>query len=140
MNILLIEDNPADILLTKEGLREIDFQGQLKVLRDGEKAISFLSELNDSVGGFFPDLIFLDLNLPKRNGFDVLRHLQSEPFLRSLPTLILTTSDNQEERDYCRAMGASDYLVKPLEFSEYILLLRHTLTAWKKGSPLRHTA
>ena len=92
INILLIEDCLADIRLTQEMLKESVIQNKIYVVKDGEEAISFLMKKGNYNKCPSPDLIFLDLNLPKKNGREVLIEIKSDPFLKSIPVLVLTTS------------------------------------------------
>ncbi|MEO0900193.1 MAG: response regulator [Bacteroidota bacterium] len=129
MRILLIEDNPADILLAREALKEIGFNGQLLVETDGLSALKYLDQLATN-GGLFPDLILLDLNLPKVDGLEVLKMIKESSELQSIPTVVLSTSDDSMDMKKSRKLNANNYLVKPLDFAEFIDMLRGTLTHW----------
>src|ERR1051326_2082334 len=95
--ILLVEDNHGDIRLTKEALKESKLDFHLDVVTDGEQALDFLNKRNDHEGAISPNLILLDLNLPKKNGIEVLREVKAHNLLKKIPVIILTTSDSKQD-------------------------------------------
>ena len=121
MSILLIEDNAADVGLVREALEEHGVNGDLVVLTDGEKAIRYISQM-DSSSVACPDLVILDLNLPRRPGFDVLERMRASAQCASSPVLILTSSDTSEERAEATRLGANHYLRKPTRLDDFISL------------------
>lgn len=127
--ILLVEDNPMDIQLAREALREVGISHRLQVVFDGEQAIARLQTLKKS-GGVLPDLVLLDLNMPRSSGRDVLAFVKQDPHLCAIPVLILSTS--REERDIvdCYRLHANSYMVKPLDFGSFINLMRSTCDYW----------
>jgi CheY-like chemotaxis protein len=118
-NILLVEDNEGDILLARQMLNESGINHILNVLKDGEAAIRFLSTTKESLGAKFPDLILLDVNLPKKNGFEVLRYIKSSAKTRHLPVIMLTTSSHINDRELALKTHADLYFTKPLEVGTF---------------------
>ena len=122
--ILLVEDSPSDIALTRDALAEAKVINDLHVVNDGEAAIDFVRQRGEYAGVPRPDLILLDLNLPRRSGLEVLEDLKNDPDLRRIPIAVLTTSD--EDRDiigaYDRHVNA--YMTKPIDFDEFARCIR----------------
>jgi CheY-like chemotaxis protein len=121
-HIVLAEDNANDVELTLTALRENRVINEVVVVRDGEEALDYLYKRNryaDRPGGN-PALVLLDLKMPKVDGIEVLRHVKSDPALRSIPVVVLTSS--REERDLVRTydLGVNAYVVKPVDFHEFI--------------------
>jgi two-component system, chemotaxis family, response regulator Rcp1 len=117
LDVLLVEDNRTDAELVREALTSWERPPHLVVFEDGEQAVAYLGSQPASN---LPDLIFLDLNLPKKDGLEVLRELRADERLASIPVIVLTTSDR--EQDVIKAYGAhaNCYLTKPLEFEAFI--------------------
>ncbi len=107
-HILLVEDDPDDIELLKEALKEGDIDCTLETLMQGNEVIPRLEKGHD-----FPNLIILDLNLPKMNGKDILKFIKSSEQLKNIPVLVLTTSSSVEEKESCVRAGAAMYISKP---------------------------
>jgi len=128
--ILLVEDNPGDVLLTQEAFREGRLAHRLSVIEDGEEAIRFLRREEQHVNAPQPDLILLDLNLPRKDGREVLAELKSDPELRHIPVIVLTTSD--AEQDVWRAynLHANCYLTKPVHMDEFLNKIRSVEEFW----------
>lgn len=122
--ILLVEDSPSDVALTRDALAEAKVINDLHVVNDGEAAIDFVRQRGDYADVPRPDLILLDLNLPRRSGLEVLEDLKNDPDLRRIPIAVLTTSD--EDRDiigaYDRHVNA--YMTKPIDFDEFARCIR----------------
>lgn len=120
VKILLVEDNEGDILLTTEALEECKVKNELRVLRNGSDALNFLLTCSQSNKKDMPDLILLDINLPKKNGHEVLQSTKNHPALKHIPIIILTTSSS--ELDILRAYQehANCYIIKPLEVAEFV--------------------
>src|ERR1051325_6885790 len=120
--ILLVEDNPNDVELTLAALRENRLANEVVVVRDGAEALDYLHRRNayeDRVGGN-PALMLLDLKMPKVDGIEVLRQVKSEPRLKAMPIVVLTSS--REEQDLVRSydFGVNAYVVKPVDFAEFV--------------------
>lgn len=122
--ILLVEDSPSDIRLTRDALRDAKILNELHVVTDGEQAIAFLRGEGDHAGAPRPDLVLLDLNLPRRNGLEVLEEIKGDPVLRRIPVAVLTTSPEDREiiGDYDRHVNC--YLTKPVDFVEFTKVLK----------------
>jgi CheY-like chemotaxis protein len=117
--ILLIEDNPADALLVEEALQEFHVTAEFVVLDDGEKAIRFIEEF-DATTASCPRLVILDLNLPKRNGKDVLRHIRHRAQWNHVPVVILTSSNTPTDREEAIRLGANQYIRKPPQLEDFL--------------------
>jgi two-component system, chemotaxis family, response regulator Rcp1 len=115
VKILLAEDNPADVYLIEEALREHQVPFDITVAEDGEAAIAMI------IGGKVkPDLVLLDLNMPKRSGGEVLTHLREQPHCRTLPVIVLTSSDSPSDREEALRLGATSYIRKPTGLDEFL--------------------
>jgi CheY-like chemotaxis protein len=119
--ILLVEDNPADAGLVREALEEHGVECDLILMSDGETAIEFVEYLDAGVVGC-PELVILDLNLPRRTGQEVLAQIRSSTICANVPVVILSSSDGQRDRDNAARLGASEYLRKPSRLNEFIEL------------------
>jgi CheY-like chemotaxis protein len=119
INILLAEDNPADVFLLRESLKEHGIEFALEVAENGEQAMARLNELRDGSGDGTPDLVVLDLNLPQVDGTELLRHLRSIPRLAGLPVVIFTSSDSTQDRQNAAMLGAM-YIRKPVNLDEFM--------------------
>lgn len=130
LRILLVEDNPDDVELTQEALEEADVETDLLVAEDGVAALDILRREGEHAGAETPDLILLYLNLPRMTGFQVLEELKSDPDLRRVPVVVLTTSD--EIRDVLTAYEshASAYVVKPVDLDEFLAKVRGIVEFW----------
>jgi len=118
-SILLVEDNAGDVRLTREALREADVSVELTAVADGEQALAFLR--GDAPR---PDLVLLDLNLPKKNGLEVLEEIKGDPDLRTIPVIMLTTSSSARDIAACYDRGVNCYVVKPLDLDDFTRLVR----------------
>lgn len=125
--VLLVEDNPGDVELTKRALRQGPLLSQLHVVRDGVTAMKTLRE-EGRTGGF--SMIILDLNLPGMSGFDVLTELKADPALRRIPVVILTTSSRRADIDKAYELGAASYVVKPVELGRYVEIMSTMEAYW----------
>jgi DNA-binding response OmpR family regulator len=117
--IVLVDDNPADVLLVREALSWHDVKSDLLVARDGDEAIRVLDEI-DSHGLPCPDLVVLDLNLPRKNGFEVLQRIRSAGRCRTSPVAILSSSDALSDRKRADLLGASQYFQKPSNLQDFM--------------------
>ena len=129
-HILLVEDSPADVLLTKEALADSKLLVELHVAEDGIQAMEFLRHSGPSSEAPTPDLVLLDLNLPLKDGREVLAEVKADPHLRSIPVVVLTTS--QAEEDVLRAYGlhANCYITKPVDFESFVNVVRSIQQFW----------
>lgn len=130
IQILLVEDNPGDVRLTRETLRETKLVCILSVAADGEEALSMLRREGPHASAPRPDLILLDLNLPKLGGREVLSAIKSDPALRSIPVVILTTSKAEEDIMKSYELHANCYISKPVEFEGFVKVVRSIEDFW----------
>jgi CheY-like chemotaxis protein len=130
LEILLVEDNPGDVRLIKEAFRDSPSVGSFQVTVDGEAAIDYLSNVGENGLNPRPDMIFLDLNLPKKNGLEVLEEIKSNPMLRSIPIVVLTTSNSEEHIYRSYNLNANCYITKPVDFDEFMNVVKVIETFW----------
>jgi two-component system, chemotaxis family, response regulator Rcp1 len=130
IEILLIEDNPADIRLTQEAFREARLHNTIHVVQDGVSAMAFIRQTAPFQHAPRPDLILLDLNLPKKDGREVLREMKSDPHTRTIPVVVLTTSDDEEDVLRSYDLHANAYLVKPIDVLRFITMIRSLESFW----------
>src|SRR5690606_14674780 len=116
INILLIEDDLVDVMDAQRTLDRVGLFYKMKVSKNGEEALEWLASLGDDKSKF-PDVILLDLNMPKMNGLEFLKVLRSTPIWRDSRVFIITTSEQQEDRALTNKLGVSGYIVKPLKFN-----------------------
>lgn len=128
--ILLVEDNPADVRLTQEALVNGKVQHELHVARDGEEALSFLQRQGSFQQAPRPDLILLDLNLPGKDGREVLAEIKSDPDLMRIPVIILTTSQADEDILKTYNLYANGYIVKPVDLDQFFNVIRKIKEFW----------
>ncbi len=131
--ILLVEDNPADIKITQRALRESAVPVELLVVRDGQEAVEYL--LREGAHAHAdtwrsPDLILLDLNLPRLTGREVLDRIRATPALKAVPVVVLTTSRRQEDVHEMYAAGANTYIEKPQDFNRFVQVLQTIQRYW----------
>ena len=130
LKILLVEDSPSDIDLTKEALDEGKVMHELYVVEDGIAAMQFLKREGDYAAVPRPDIILLDLNLPKKDGREVLTEIKSDRELRRLPVIVLTTSAAEEDICKTYASHANCYITKPVNVDEFIRVVRSLEEFW----------
>ncbi|HSF08965.1 MAG TPA: response regulator [Nitrospirales bacterium] len=130
IEILLIEDNPADIRLTQEAFQQARLQNTIHVVQDGVNAMAFIRQTAPFQQAPRPDLILLDLNLPKKDGREVLKEIKSDTHTRTIPVVVLTTSD--DEADVLRSydLHANAYLVKPIDILQFIKMIQTLEDFW----------
>ncbi len=119
IDILLVEDDSGDVELTKEGLQAAKMLVNLHVVDDGEKALKFLKKEPPYTEAPRPDIILLDLNLPRKDGKETLREIKADRALRSIPVVILTTSEAEADIVRCYDLGANCYITKPIGFAAF---------------------
>lgn len=117
--IVLVEDNPADVMLVREALDEHGVHCDLTTLPDGERAFQLMDRI-DREQGQCPDLVILDLKLPKKNGFEVLERMRSSPICAAIPVVIFTSSNAQQDQDRAAALGGTRYIAKPHGLAEFV--------------------
>ena len=129
-DVLLVEDNPADVRLTKEALKNSRVINRLNVVNDGAEAIDYLHKMGKYNGTSTPDLILLDLNLPKKTGKEVLTDIKRDKTLKSIPVVILTTSQSEEDIQFAYQEHANCYLTKPVDFDQYLRVVSSIEDFW----------
>ena len=128
--ILLVEDNAGDVRLTREALREAEVAVELVAVPDGEEALAYLRREGEFAGATPPDLILLDLNLPKKNGLEVLEEIRRDTELRRVPVIMLTTSSSARDISACYDRGVNCYVVKPLDLDDFTALVQAINRFW----------
>lgn len=130
IDILLVEDNPADVRLTREALKEGKVRNVLSVVQDGVEAMAFLKQTGAYAKESRPDLILLDLNLPKKDGREVLAEIKEDAHLRRIPVVILTTSNAEQDVIRTYNLHANCYIIKPLDMDQFISVVRSIEDFW----------
>jgi CheY-like chemotaxis protein len=136
--ILLVEDLPDDILLVRRALAAAKVNNPLMVVTDGEEAVSYLEgdgKFSNRAEYPLPDLMLLDLKLPKMDGFEVLRWVRGHPAFKGLRIIVLTSSEDIYDVNAAYHLGANSFLVKPLEFQNYPAMMRTLASFWLEQSP-----
>jgi len=128
--ILLVEDNPGDARLAQEALKEGRMTSRLKVVVDGVEAMSFLRREGQYQGSPRPNLILLDLNLPRKDGRQVLAELKADEDLRRIPVVVLTTSEEQQDKVNSFDLGVAGYMAKPVDYRQFVEVMRSINTYW----------
>lgn len=130
VQILLVEDNPGDIRLTQEALKEGSINNQLNVVKDGVEALEFLHKKGKYNSAPTPDIILLDLNLPRKDGREVLHEIKNDEVLRMIPVIILTTSDAEQDIVKSYKLHANCFITKPVDLDQFIYIIRQIETFW----------
>jgi len=130
IEILLIEDSPGDVRLTIEALKEAKVHNHLSVAADGAEAMEFLHRKGNHNAKPRPDLILLDLNLPKKDGREVLAEIKADPNLRRIPVVVLTTSRAEEDVVQAYDLHANCYITKPVDFKQFIKVVQSIEDFW----------
>ncbi|MEV4895643.1 response regulator [Nonomuraea sp. NPDC055795] len=124
IEVLLVEDDQGDILLTREAFELNKVKNRLHVVNDGEQALAFLRREEGYGDAPRPDLVLLDLNLPRMDGMEVLEEVKADATLRSIPVVILTTSEAEEDIIRSYQLHANAYVTKPVDFDQFIRVVR----------------
>ena len=124
IEILLVEDDPGDVLMTREAFEDYKIANRLTVVTNGEDAIAYLRRQGRFADAPTPDLVLLDLNLPRRNGREVLADIKGDATLRRIPVVILTTSDAEEDVIAAYDLHANAYVRKPFDFEQFVAAVR----------------
>lgn len=130
VDILMIEDNAGDARLVREGLAEGAANASLRVVTDGEEALAYLRRQGPHAGTVRPDLILLDLNLPRKSGREVLAEIKADPELRRIPVLVLSTSQAAHDVLACYDLHANCYLPKPVDLDQFLRMVRGIVDFW----------
>ena len=124
IEVLLVEDDPGDVLMTQEAFADYKVANTLTVVTNGEDAIAYMRKLGRFADVPTPDLVLLDLNLPRRNGREVLRDIKDDPDLRRIPIVVLTTSEAEEDVLAAYDLHANAYVRKPVDFEQFVSAVR----------------
>ena len=130
IEVLLVEDNPGDVRLTREALRDGKVSNRLSVVQDGVEALRFLRREEPYADAPRPDVVLLDLNLPKKDGRQVLQEIKQDPALRTIPVVILTSSDAERDISGAYALQANCYITKPVDLDQFITVVRSIEDFW----------
>jgi chemotaxis family two-component system response regulator Rcp1 len=130
--ILLVEDNPADVFLTREVLKEANISHNLQVAPDGEVALEYLQQEGDHADAIRPDIILLDLNMPKMDGHELLAIIKSDDALKSIPVIVLSSSTTPDEISRAYALNANCFTRKPMNIDLFIGVIKGIQEFWFK--------
>jgi CheY-like chemotaxis protein len=130
IDILLVEDNPGDVRLTREVLKDGKLRNNLFVCGDGEEALEFLRRRGKHANAVRPDLVLLDLNLPRKSGREVLAEVKEDPELRAIPIIVLTTSAAEQDILQTYNLHANCYITKPVDLPQFIKIVHSICDFW----------
>jgi chemotaxis family two-component system response regulator Rcp1 len=130
IEILLVEDNPGDVRLTLEVMKDARVRNHMSMVKDGVEALAFLRREGDFADAPRPDLILLDLNLPKKDGREVLADIKADPTLRRIPVVVLTVSKDEEDILKSYDLYANCYVTKPINMEQFIAVVRSIEDFW----------
>jgi CheY-like chemotaxis protein len=130
IEVLLVEDNPGDALLTRIALEDSKISVHLNVVEDGVEAMAFLRKQDKYAKVAHPDIVLLDLNLPKKDGREVLAEIKSDENLKRIPVVVLTTSQAEEDILKAYNLAANCYITKPVDFDQFIKIIRTIENFW----------
>lgn len=130
IHILLVEDNEGDIILTKEAFKEAKLLINLSVVKDGKEAIDLLTMQSKNNDVRLPDLLLLDVNLPKRNGHEVLKYIKEDEYLKHIPVIMLTTSSSPRDINLAYKNYATNFITKPLDINELMCVIAKIDNFW----------
>ena len=137
--ILLVEDNPADVRLAREALKEGPSENNLNVVSDGMEAVAYLRREGNYAGVSRPELILLDLNLPKKDGREVLAHIKTDDDLKMIPVVVLTTSAADQDIQTAYRLHANCYVIKQIDLEAYMSTVRSIENFWFRTTKLPRT-
>lgn len=132
IEILHVEDNPGDVLLLKQVLKKAGFPNRLNAVQDGEQAIAFLKQQGPYAQSPKPDVILLDLKLPRKDGLTVLTEIRQNQSWQNIPVIILTNSESDLDMNWATRLNATQYVVKPMDLDHYTDLVKHLRDYWIK--------
>lgn len=140
IQILLVEDNEGDILLTLEAFKELKVKSKVDVVKDGAEAIEFLKKQGQYADSAAPHLILLDINMPRLNGIEVLEFIKNDEKLRKIPVVMLTTSSAESDITACYEKSANCFITKPLDFGKFLDVVQSIEMFWFRVAQLPKTA
>jgi CheY-like chemotaxis protein len=132
VDVLLVEDDPADIDLLMEAFRETKLRFHFNIVKDGVTAMQYLHQEGSYGRTKKPDLILLDLNLPRKNGYEVLHDIEADPLLQSIPVVVLTTSDAHADRIKSYRLSARHFITKPFRFGQFRSVIQSIEDFWRQ--------
>lgn len=132
LRVLLIEDDTIEVMKLKRAIASLDLDHELIEAKNGEEALEILNTHRP-----LPDILFLDLNMPKINGIEFLKLLKKDEILRFLPTIMLTTSSNRKDILACYDIGIAGYIIKPLKYSDYVTKIETALNYWSMNELIK---
>jgi len=141
ITVLMADDDDDDCMLAKEAWKELNTPNHLRFVRDGEELMEYLQHrgaYSDPKESPPPGLILLDLNMPKKNGYEALREIKTDPYLRKIPVIVFTTSTNEEDISQVYDLGANSFVGKPSNYDGYVTLLGTLNTFWLQLVKLPH--
>jgi two-component system, chemotaxis family, response regulator Rcp1 len=130
VDILLVEDNPGDVRLTQEAFKDARMQVKMSVVMDGEEALNYLHRRPPYENATRPDIILLDLNIPKKDGREVLQEIKNDPVLRYVPVVVLTTSNAEQDIVKTYNMNVNAYINKPVDFERFFDIVQKIEEFW----------
>ena len=130
VEILLVEDNPGDVRLTKEVFKDCTVRNKVHVVEDGIEALAFLRREGKYADAIRPDLILLDLNLPKKDGREVLKEIKSDEKLKSIPIIVLTVSNVEEDIIKTYNLHTNSYIIKPIDLDKFVEVVKSIQKFW----------
>ncbi|MDZ4769166.1 MAG: response regulator [Chloroflexota bacterium] len=130
IDILLVEDNPGDVRLTQIALRDSKIKNRINVVNDGVEAMAYLRREAKYADQPMPDIILLDLNLPRKNGREVLQEIKEDDVLRRIPVVVLTTSDDEKDILATYDLHANCYITKPVDLSRFVEIVKSIEYFW----------
>ena len=130
IHILLVEDNEGDILLTKEALEEAEIPTTLSVVKDGKEAVDFLSRTGKYADAPCPDIVLLDVNLPKKNGHEVLQYIKGDVKLKHIPVVMLTTSSSERDINLSYNNHVNSFITKPVDVDDFMSVINTIEKYW----------
>lgn len=130
IQILLVEDNEGDILLTKEAFEDASLSYHINVARDGKEGMQYLEKKGKFADAETPDLVLLDINLPKKNGHEVLHFIKSNDSLKHIPVIMLTTSNSENDVEKSYKNHANCHIIKPIEVEDFLYVMANIESFW----------
>ena len=124
LHILLVEDNKGDVILTLDIFHDLAMNNTVSVVEDGEQAIKYIDNKDEFTDAVPPDLILLDINMPRIDGKEVLNYIQQQPHLQHIPVIMLTTSASTNDKEDCDKANAAHYIIKPLTSESFIKAIK----------------
>ena len=132
VDILLLEDEAADAYLIKMAFKDYNLSVRLHHVLDGREGLNFLNRQEDYKNAPYPDLIFLDLNMPRMNGYEFLAEIKKDVRFKQIPVIVLTTSDIEKDITYCYQLGAASFITKPTGLDQFVSVIHKTVEYWMK--------